>query len=241
MNASAEKWRLRADRCVWRSVMGFAILMFAGGLLAGCADVRRATLLPPVNPESPVAGAVAAAATQTPKRPSFASIPPKPLNIPPPAAVKTAVIDMVRCRRAYEVWAAAHPALVSQTDGFAETLRARLDNRPDDRPTPEEEAASEAAAAKLRAYAEPPPPMHPGPPPNPSDAAPPGVKTAAAPKAGQGHTAASAPATPAPGAVASSAPAGSAAPAQTPPVQTVAAVQPSMAPHYTDPLLAHCQ
>jgi hypothetical protein len=228
-----------------------ALLLLAGGQLGGCADFHRATFLPPVNPESPVAGPVAAASMQTFRRPTFASVPPKPLNIPQPDAVKTAVIDMVRCRRAYEGWVTAHPALVSGSLGFAEDLRAQLDNNPADRPTPEQTAAAEADAAKLRAYVEPPPPMHPGPPLSASDAAPPAMKTAAAakpptrpaaPAKTAAHPAAPIPASPAPnpagpGAVAASAP----EPAPKPAAQTVAIAQPSMTPIQSDPLLAHCQ
>jgi hypothetical protein len=215
--------------------MIMALSILAGAQLGGCADVRRATFLPPVNPESPVAGAVAAAATQNFKRPSFASVPPKPLNVAPAASVKLAVIDMARCRRAYELWIAAHPAGVSGTAGFAEDLRARLDNNPADRPTPQDEAAAEANAAALRAYAEPPPPMHPGPPPSAADAAAPGAKIAAAP-ARQAH-----PAT-APKPLAAAPKVATAPPATpAPAVQTVAIVQPKMTPLYNDPVLAHCQ
>jgi len=259
MNASVEKWRPRAT-CRQRPVaMISALLLLGGGQMGGCADIHRATFLPPVNPESPVAGVVAAAAMENYKRPNFASVPPKPLNVPPPEAVKTAVIDMVRCRRAYEVWVADHPALVSGTGEFAESLQAQLDNDPNDRPTPEQKAAAEADAAKLLAYVAPPPPMHSGPPPTASQAAPPVVKTASAqtarppPRAAPAKTAA-APiaATPAPRSVASAAPASTvqkATPrpasetiaAQTGALQEVAAAQPSMTPVHVDPILAHCQ
>jgi hypothetical protein len=222
-----------------------ALLIVGGAQLAGCADVRRASYLPPVNPESPVAGAVAVASTQNFKRPTFASVPPKPLNIPPPEAVKTAVIDMVRCRHAYNAWAAAHPALVSGTGGFAEDLRARLDKGLAERPTPQEEAASEAEAAKLRAFAEPPPPMHSGPPPSALDATSPSLRPDAAPKPRPSRAAATTQAAatrsaPTAVAAASGAPAPSAR-APTSQLQTVAAAAPSMTPLYRDPLLAHCQ
>ncbi len=240
MNAPAKKRRPNADQRDWSFGMIVALLLLGGGQLEGCADIVRATYLPPVNPESPVAGAVAAAATQTFKRPSFASVPPKPLNIPPPATVKTAVIDMVRCRRAYEVWAAAHPAMASGSGGFVEGLQAQLDNNPADRPTPAEEAAAQAAAAKLRAYAEPPPPMHPGPAPRPEDAAAPtaGGASHAQPPAAPVKIAAAAPAAPAPPTVA---PSPALEPAHAPATKALAMVQPSMTPFYNDPILAHCQ
>jgi hypothetical protein len=222
--------------------MAAAWVVIGGCLPGGCADIRSATTLPPVNPESPVAGAVAAAAMQNFKRPTFASVPPKPLNIPPPDAVKSAVIDMVRCRRAYETWAATHPALVSGTESYAEGLQAELDNNPADRPTPAENAATEAEVAKLRAYAEPPPPMHPGPPPSASEAAPPSVKTAAAPRPRPSPAVATTTAAAqTPASVPSAASAASAASASAPAPQAVAAVKPAMTPLYGDPLLAHCQ
>jgi hypothetical protein len=250
MNAPAKKRRPNADRRAWPAGIVVALLVLGDGQLGGCANIRRASYLPPVNPESPVAGAVAAAAKQNFKRPSFASVPPKPLNIPQPAAVKTAVIDMVRCRRAYEKWAAANPALVSGSVRFAEGLQGQLDNNPADRPTPAEEAAAEADAAKLRAFAEPPPPMHPGPPLTAADAAPPAAKTAAAaPHPPRSvvpvKTAAAAP-TPAPRAsqpqaVTSPPPPAPATEPAAPAAEAVAIVQPSMAPLYPDPVLAHCQ
>jgi len=223
-----------------------ALLLLGSAQLGGCADIRRATYLPPVNPESPVAGPVAAAAMQNYYRPTLASVPPKPLNVPPPETVKSAVIDMVRCRRAYELWAADHPALVSGSSAFAEGLQAQLDNNPADRPTPAEAAAGEAEAAKLRAYAAPPPPMQAGPPPTPQEAAPP---TSAAPMHAQHpaapvKTAAAAP-PPAhaprqtPAVVAAPAPA--LAPAPSPAPEAVAIVQPSTTPLFDDPVLAHCQ
>jgi hypothetical protein len=240
MNASDEKWRPRTDRRE-RPVAMISTLLIVGAQLGGCADLHRATFLPPVNPESPVAGAVAAAAMQSSKRPTFASVPPKPLNIPPPDAVKTAVIDMVRCRRAYEVWAATHPALVSGAGAFAEGLQAQLDNNPADRPTPEDKAATEADAAKLLAYAAPPPPMHPGPPLSASEAAAPVAATAARP-APHPPTRTAAPVPPPPPAVAPApAVAAPSAPEPAPAAQTVAVVKPSMTPLYSDPVLAHCQ
>jgi len=211
-----------------------ALIVLAGGQLGGCADIHHATYLPPVNPESPVAGVVAAASTQTFKRPSLTSVPPKPLNVPPPDAVKAAVIDMVRCRRAYEEWAAAHPALVSGPSGFAEGLQAKLDNNPADRPTPAEAAAAQADADQLRAYAEPPPPMHSGPPPTPEEAAPPTAGGAAhrQPPAAPAKIATAAPPPASPPAV-------TATPAPAP--EAVAIIQPSMTSLYTDPVLAYCR
>jgi hypothetical protein len=238
MNAPVKKRRPTADRLDWPLGMIVALIVLGSGQLVGCADIRRATYLPPVNPESPVAGAVAAASTQRFKPPTFASVPPKPINIPTPGAVKTAVIDMVRCRRAYEAWAAANPALVSGTGAFAGGLQAQLDNNPADRPTPAEAAAAEADAASLRAYAEPPPPMKSGPPPTPEEAAPP---TSAGPAHAQ-HRAApvkTAAAAPAPAPPTTPPVAVSAAPAPAP--EAVAIVQPSMTSLYDDPVLAHCQ
>jgi hypothetical protein len=236
MNASAEKWRPRADRRE-RSGAPRVALLLGAAYLGGCADIHRASYLPPVNPESPVAGAVQTASMQSFKRPSLASVPPQPLNIPPPAAVKTAVIDMVRCRRAYEVWARAHPALVSGTADFAAGLQSRLDNNPADRPTPQDQTVAEADAAKLRAYAEPPPPMHPGPPPVASEAAPPGARPAAAPPPKRPHAVAPSKS------VAATAPAKAQTPAEAPAPapQMVAIAQPSVSPLYRDPVLAHCQ
>jgi hypothetical protein len=142
---------------------------------------------------------------------------------------------MVRCRRAYADWAAAHPAEVYGTKAFGERLEAQLDNNPADRPTARDTAASEAEAAKLRAYAEPPPPIDSGPPLDASQAAAPTGATPARPihAAAPMQLAVAAPAPPAPAAASSSAP--------PPPPVSVAVVQPSMTPLYRDPVLARCQ
>jgi len=236
MNASGEKSRCGVARSA--SGLGLALTFL---LLAGCAEIHRATSLPPVNPESPVAAVVAAAATQSLPPPSFQSVPPKPLNVPPPAAVKAAVIDMVRCRRAYADWAAAHPAEVSGTKGFGERLEAQLDNNSADRPTPEDAAAAEAEAAKLRAYAAPPPMIAPGPPLDASQAGPPGAAAPARRTQAPAAPTKLAVAAPAPVAPNSAAPTLAASPAPPPARVAVAAVQPSMTPLYRDPLLARCR
>ncbi len=210
--------------------------------LVGCADIQRAVSLPPVNPESPVATAVANAARRNMATPSFRDVPPVVRDLPTAPAVKVAVVAMIRCRRAFEQVDAAHPQLVYGGPAFAAEQRTQVDENPADAPTPQDTAAAEAYAAKLRTIAAPPPALASGPPPTPAEAAPPpsGVAPgagAAARGAAPAHVAPVKPPNniePAPAAVAQADPRAARTTAN------LAAVPPAPAPG-ADPLLVRCQ
>jgi hypothetical protein len=219
---------------------------FATLCISACADIQRATSLPPVNPESPVAAQVAAAARKDYPRPSLQAVPPTPMNLPTAAILKGQVVDMVRCRRAFDQWAPSHPQLTHEPEAFATSLRRLVDQNPADIPTPQQAAMTQVEADKLRAYAEPPPPMHLGPPPNTSLAMPPAVATAQPaarlpasvvhkPQIARLPVAAASPAvasaTPAPTAAVS-------ASGRNP--ATASMVDSNPPPAFVDPLLAHC-
>jgi hypothetical protein len=248
MNALDQKSTGRRARL--RLKRGLTLAAAVGTLcISACADLQRATSLPPVNPESPVAAQVAAAAPKDYPRPSLQAIPPTPMNLPTAAVLKGQVIDMVRCRRAFDQWAPSHPQLTYEPEAFADNLRRLVDQNPADIPTPQQAEMTQAEADKLRAYAEPPPPIHPGPPPDTSLAIPPAVVTAE--PAAKPSTPAPAPharpqialprvaaATPA---VASAAQGPTAAAsASEPKLATAQVVDSNPPPAFIDPLLAHC-
>jgi hypothetical protein len=185
-----------------------------GTSLSGCADVRRASFLPPVNPESPVAAQVAIGARRNFTTPAFTNVPPSPRNVPPAPAVKSAVFTMVGCRRSFERWTRQNPAMVSDTTGFATLEQAKVDTDPADVPTKAQDQASQTLADQMKAYASPPAALPSGPAPSASElvAPPPKAATPAPPAAA---SAPAATAKPAPKAKAPSTKANSTKPAST--------------------------
>jgi hypothetical protein len=224
-----------------------ALLVWGAVGLSGCADVRRATFLPPVNPESPVAAQVEVGSRRSFQTPAFTNVPPAPKNVPAAPVVKTAVFTMVGCRVAFQTWKRQHPAMVSDSLGFAAVERAKVDTNPADVPTKADDVASQAYAEQMKAYASPPAPLASGPAPSASELVAPPPK--GAPVAATAATAAAKPARPLK-AVAAAKP----APAPTAPAASVASEPPAVAPVVVqglalapppppagaDPLLQHC-
>lgn len=224
-----------------------ALLLAGPAALAGCADVRRSVSLPPVNPESPVAGQVSAAAPLRYDTPRLLDVPPSPRNVPEPGVVKAGVLTMVRCRRSVASYAPSHPALSAGAEQFAFNAREVAEVDPADVPPPDSSARTEDAAAKLRAYAAPPAALASGPPPDPDVAKPGGPPSTQPPPAAKparraprppARTAAATPpasAGPAPSAPAAEAPSAAAATQ----AATVGTAPPFPLPR-PDPLLARC-
>ena len=125
--------------------------------LGGCADLRRSVSLPPVNPESPVAGIVAPAARLDYDVPRLSDVPPLPKNVPDAGSVKLGVVSMVRCRGGLERFPITHPPLSGGTVEFAAAERDVAQVNPADVPPPDSAARSDAFAASLRAEVAPPP------------------------------------------------------------------------------------
>jgi hypothetical protein len=142
--------------------------------LGGCADLHRAVTLPPVNPESPVAGVVREGAPKSYPRPRLADVPPAPKNVTPAPLVKAQVIGLVRCRRSILSYGPAHPRLTSGAETYAVNERAAAMPDPNDIPPADQAALSESLAERLRAFAAPPAAIGSGPAPTPADASPPG-------------------------------------------------------------------
>jgi hypothetical protein len=215
-------------------------LGLAGVLLGGCADVRRAVSLPPIDAESPVAAQVQAAAPLTYVQPRLVDVPPVPKNVLPADRVKVGVLSMVRCRRSVASFAPNHPPLSAGAEQFAVNAREIAQVNPADIPPPDSAARSDAAAAEMRAYAAPPSALASGPPPTPAEAQP---ATPAAPAPAR-HAAAphrSAVARAAPSASPSLAgPPAPAAGAAAVPQVTTADTAPPAPPPRPDPYLERC-
>jgi hypothetical protein len=224
-------------------MLGAALVLTGSVGLSGCADLRRAVFLPPVNPESPVAAQVAVGTRRNFTTPAFSNVPPAPKNVPTAPMVKTAVFTMVGCRRSFERWDRQHPAMVSDTAGFAALEQAKVDTNPADVPTKAQDAESQAVADQMKIYASPPAALPSGPPPSASELVAPPPK-AEGPAPAPTPVARARPARPAKAtAAAKPAPASPEPAAPT----TVVAQAPSLAlapppPAIgADPLLSHCQ
>jgi hypothetical protein len=152
----------RADRFTARpgfigTITLAAVIAAAASVLAGCADLRAAVNLQPlpVNPASPVAAEAIAAGNISASIPPFTAIPPKPTDVRPVAAYKSAVIDVVGERRTFVRWIAANPPIIDNTDAYAASQRSRVSGeKPVDA---QRQAEADAFAAKLRASAKTPP------------------------------------------------------------------------------------
>lgn len=133
--------------------------LLAGGLLAGCADLKRATGFNAgeINVESPVAPAAVAATQARLVTPRFAEIPPAPLNAPSPALVRSRVVGQVAQRQTLDAWVAAHPQMHDDTEDFADAGRSTA-AQGGAAPAVDRTPAADAWAARARAEAVPPPP-----------------------------------------------------------------------------------
>jgi hypothetical protein len=156
-----------AEKSMQRPLFAASAFALCAILLAGCADFGRvaALKLPPVNPESPVAAQVQAAADRDYPYPSFRDVPSKPKDLPTAGQVKSSVAGLVQNRIGQERWAAANPPMVSGGQAFAAEAQARVPVAVREVPPPDQAARSEAAAAQLRAAAAAPPPISAGAPP----------------------------------------------------------------------------
>ena len=133
-------------------------------VLGGCADVRRSITLPPVNPESPVAGVVGPASRLSYATPRLRDVPPLPKNVASAETVKAGVVSLVRCRGGLERFPLTHPPLSRGTEQFAANARDVAQVNPADVPPPDSAARTDAFAAGLRAAVEPPAAIPSGPP-----------------------------------------------------------------------------
>ncbi len=170
MNAPIQILRTRPAA----SLAGLVLLVATSAGVGGCADVRRAVSLPPVNPESPVAGKVEQISKETFPRPRLRDVPPLPKNVPPAPVIKLGVAQMVGCRTSILSYAPAHPQFSSGADAYAGDLRAIAQaNNPANTPPPDAAAKSEDLAGRLRQFAAPPTPIASGAPPTPEMGKPP--------------------------------------------------------------------
>ena len=157
--------------CSMHRWIGPGAAMAAAAALAGCAAIAPVTrpiadqlqssahdfieatrMSPPgVNPASPIAADAAKAEHVAGPVPSFASVPPKPGDIPPPSAYKAQVVDLVADRRGLNRWSAANPPAVEDakvSEAYAAAQRRRVGDEA--AVSPEKQGETEAFAKKGR-------------------------------------------------------------------------------------------
>jgi hypothetical protein len=140
---------------------GAVLAIAAAATLSACAEVQQHSPfnLPPVNPSSPIAPYAEQVSRENFATPSFTQVPPKIVDVRPPAAYKTAVIDEVQQRRDIAAWLAAHPQLTNDTEGYAAKELARIPGQEKLPVTPQRDAEAEAFAKRLREQAQQPAPQ----------------------------------------------------------------------------------
>lgn len=148
MNVSAGLFQITPGARVRR---GGAVCLGAV-ILAGCASVNPFATAP-VDPQSPAAKAVLAAARADRAYPKFSDIPPAPTDIRPPRAWAAAVEDVESARR--ELYAETAPGTWSLggTEAFATDARRAVAPPP----VAGAPANTEAFAREARERATPPP------------------------------------------------------------------------------------
>ena len=152
----------RAKRSTGRGETGakLAICVAAALGASACAEVQQHSPfnLPPVNPSSPIAGYAEQVSQETFATPPFTAVPPKVVDVRPPAAYKTAVVGEVQQRRDVAAWLAAHPQMTDDTEAYEESQLARIPAREHTPVAQTKDAESEAFAKRLREQAQQPAP-----------------------------------------------------------------------------------
>lgn len=145
-------------RIFWRSTR-LPLLVTAAAALTGCASLSG---IEPgggasIDPRSPAAAQIEAAARQAGPTPSLAEVPPPPTDLRPAEAWRAAIADQ-QAEGAYVLNSAAPSTwTLSDTDGFVAGARAQVDVAGLHAPTDAEIAESEAFAKAMRQRATPPP------------------------------------------------------------------------------------
>lgn len=148
MNVSAGLFRNPTSACVRRG----AAVCLGAAIVAGCANVNPFATAP-VDPQSPAAQAVLAAARADRDYPKFSDIPAAPTNVRGPRAWATAVSDVEGARSELYAETAPDTWSLSGTEAFA--AKARADVAPP--PVAGAPANTEAFARDARERATPPP------------------------------------------------------------------------------------
>jgi hypothetical protein len=146
----------------WRNRMAGLVLTAAWAASAS-ADAAGASLNPfgfgKVDPSSPVAADVAAAARTPGPYPKFASIPPIPKDVRPLSAWRQSVADANAEKRQLETEAAALSFSLApgEADGWAQAQRDKIPAGELTPPAADSTSLAESFAAQARARATPPP------------------------------------------------------------------------------------
>ena len=121
--------------------------------LGGCASVQQGLDMiqpPPINPSSPIASYADQVSRETFPPPNFREIPPKPTDVRPADAYKTAVMGEIGMRRELAAWRIAHPQFQNDSDAWADLQRHRIPKSLGTPVAQTQDAESEAFAKRLR-------------------------------------------------------------------------------------------
>lgn len=145
-------------RIFWRTGR-LALLAGVAMTLTACAAIAEFEpgAEAPIDPASPAAAAVAAAAKTPGPWPTFADIPEVPADVRDPAGWRAAVADQDAAGVQTQREAAEDTWSLTATEAFAARTQAEIDSVKVHAPTAAEIAESEAYARALRARATPPP------------------------------------------------------------------------------------
>ena len=128
--------------------------------LAGCVGNGTVSRLASggVDSTSSSAEAVREASAHPYPYPDVKRLPLVPRDVRPLPAFGVQAAALRQDRDGLQTWAATHPAMVDDTDAYAERARGRGADPAGPAPPPDQSQRSEAWAARLRAVAKPPPP-----------------------------------------------------------------------------------
>jgi len=144
----------------WREKGRLLLCVAAGSMLCACMslpDVVEPYAGAPVDPNSPAAAQVQAAAAAATEYPTFAAIPQVPVDLRSNDAWRLLLRGTEHDRETLLAETAPSTFSLNDTAAFAQQTRALIDYDPADVPTAADAAATEAWARAMRARATPPP------------------------------------------------------------------------------------
>lgn len=132
-------------------------LLLCGVSLLACGCVANPFTPPAADAASPIAAQADAAAAGSLQRPSFASIPEIPGDVPKSSEVRQAVASQQAAGEQLKRDTAAGTFTLSGTEAFAARARRAAQVPPSEMPTDADRSATEAFAKAARSRATPPP------------------------------------------------------------------------------------
>ena len=135
-----------------------AVWVLGAVALAGCAETPLSRMAGGVDARSPASAAVREASAHPYGYPDLKRLPPAPRDLRPAAAYGTEAAALEKDRGALQGWAATHPALTGDTEGYAAAARGRTLDAAQAAPPADQAQRSDSWAARMREAAKAPPP-----------------------------------------------------------------------------------